>query len=78
MSDEPADQLKGYVAESKIPFPVLSDPRREVIERYGVSGLPYNLLIDRRGKVAAGLAGYMTEGFEEAFAPPIEGTLKGG
>jgi peroxiredoxin len=78
VSEEPVDQLKAFATAKQIPFPVLSDPRREAHNHYGVNGLPFNLLIDRRGNVAAGLNGYLREGFEEAFATPIEATLKGG
>lgn len=48
-------KVKPFVAEHKLTFPVVLDPRMEVAARYGVRALPSSFLVDRAGNLA-GLA----------------------
>ncbi len=58
-----ADMLR-FVRELKPPFPVLVGAGR-MKERYHYRGLPYSVLIDRRGRVIERIFGF---GGPEAFA----------
>lgn len=40
-----------YTAENRLPFPVLLDPRQEVMDRYRVRFIPTHVLIDRQGRI---------------------------
>jgi peroxiredoxin len=40
-----------YAVENRLPFPVLLDPRQEVMERYRVTFIPTQVLIDRQGRM---------------------------
>jgi hypothetical protein len=55
---EPIEKVKTFVSESRIGLRVLLDQSGEVSKRYGVRGLPANILIDRDGKVRATSSGY--------------------
>lgn len=55
-----ADDVQAFVDEFKLPFPVLMDEAGDVVETYGVSGLPTSIFIDRTGVVRAVNAGPMT------------------
>jgi peroxiredoxin len=77
ISDEPVEQLRAFAQGTQIPMSVLSDQKRVVFDDYGVSSIPYTLLIDRRGKVAYVMPGFAPSGFAEEFAPKIEQLLKG-
>jgi peroxiredoxin len=76
ISPEPSAQLKQYADLMKIPFPVLSDPRGEAHSSYGVTSIPFTLLIDRQGKVATALVGYSHSKFQNEFAPAVEEVVK--
>lgn len=40
-----------YAAEHHLPFPVLLDPRQEVMDRYRVTFIPTHVLVDRQGRI---------------------------
>lgn len=44
-------QTEEYAAEHRLPFPVLLDPRHEVMDRYRVTFIPTHVLIDRQGRI---------------------------
>jgi len=62
--DEDAAKAKAYLADHPVSFPVLYDPNRTLMERYGFSGLPAAIVIDKDGKVIQVLEG-LTQGLEE-------------
>ncbi|MBI4545952.1 MAG: TlpA family protein disulfide reductase [Gemmatimonadetes bacterium] len=47
----PGGDVRAFVAELGLSFPVLLDPQGEVERRYGVTGLPTTFVIDRTGRV---------------------------
>jgi peroxiredoxin len=47
-------------------FPVVYDAQGEVAGRYGVSGIPLNVVVDRRGYVAQVILGADTEALQSA------------
>lgn len=44
-------QTVQYATEHRLPFPVLLDPRHEVMDRYRVTFIPTHVLIDRQGRM---------------------------
>ena len=44
-------QTVTYAAEHTLPFPVLLDPKQEVMDRYRVRFIPTHVLIDRQGRI---------------------------
>ncbi len=44
-------QTVTYAAEHQLPFPVLLDPKQEVMDRYRVRFIPTHVLIDRQGRI---------------------------
>jgi thiol-disulfide isomerase/thioredoxin len=60
VTDEPADQLRGFFARFGKPFPtaVAVDELRQSFMAYGVSGTPTFVLVDQDGNVASYHTGY--------------------
>lgn len=50
-ADEKASEAGAFAKEVKATFPVVHDAKGQVSEKFGVVGLPGNVLIDRTGKV---------------------------
>jgi len=53
ISDEEADKVKPFIAESNISYPILLDPGRKVNELFQVQGIPKSFVYDREGKLVA-------------------------
>ncbi len=53
ISDEEAGKVSPFIAERKISYPVLLDPRRKVNEAFVVEGIPKSFVYDREGKLVA-------------------------
>ena len=51
-------------------FPVVHDANGEVAGRYGVSGIPLNVVVDRKGYVAQVILGADTEALKSAAHSP--------
>ena len=75
ISDEPLERLQAFVNGIGLPFPVLSDRKRQVFDDYGVNGIPFTLLVDRQGKIASGLPGYSPSGLTDDFIPVVLKTI---
>jgi peroxiredoxin len=43
------EKMEAFVKEKAIPFPCVADIEGVTLERFGGEGLPYAVLIDRRG-----------------------------
>jgi peroxiredoxin len=56
--DDDRAAAQTLVTQSKIPFPVVLDPKRAVTEAYRIRSVPTTLLIDTNGKVAFGTVGF--------------------
>lgn len=56
LSESP-EQVKAYVSEVKLTFPIVIDASGEVARAYGVRFTPTHFLIDRAGVVWAGGSG---------------------
>jgi len=54
------DDVRAFVDEFELPFPVLLDESGDVIQEYGVLGLPTSVFIDAEGVVRGVSAGPMT------------------
>ena len=44
-------QTQDYATEHQLSFPVLLDPRQEIMERYRTTFIPTHVLIDRQGRI---------------------------
>lgn len=51
MDDDPAGVLAPFMAKHQITFPSYIDPKGEIAEQIGVSGLPLTLVVDRERKL---------------------------
>ncbi|MBI3910982.1 MAG: TlpA family protein disulfide reductase [Armatimonadetes bacterium] len=51
--------------EFKAAFPVIFDPKQKIAQDYGVTAIPFNVAIDREGKVAKILVGAAPEELEK-------------
>lgn len=49
--DEDLAAAGKFAAELKIPFPLVTDPGREISKRYRVPGFPTHYIVDRRGRI---------------------------
>lgn len=50
-NDQTAKEAGAFKKEIKATFPVLHDPKNVVYEKFGVSLVPSNVVVDRSGKV---------------------------
>jgi len=66
VDDDQAD-VKKFAADSKLPFPLVLDRRRELANAYQVRSLPTTLIIDDDGKVVYGSVG-AAQGRQADFA----------
>lgn len=71
-TDDDKAKLAAFVAERKLPFPVLLADKVDVL--YGVEGFPDNLFIDREGNIRYRQRGF-GPGSEIAFAAVVEELL---
>jgi peroxiredoxin len=53
ISDEKAKEVKPFILEHKVSFPVLLDPGRKVNGMFVVEGIPKSFVYDREGKLVA-------------------------
>ncbi len=51
IADDDPDTLKKFVAERKVPYPVLPDVDRKVNTAFDLAGLPVSLVYDREGRL---------------------------
>ena len=56
MEDTLAD-ARGFVRAHRVNYAVALDPKLTIGNRYAVKGTPYTVVIDRKGEIAARLAG---------------------
>lgn len=50
--DQDQAEAEAFLAEQDFTFPIALDPERRLVELYPSDGLPYTLVIDKRGRVA--------------------------
>jgi peroxiredoxin len=53
ISDEDAGKVKPFIAQQKVTYPILLDPRRKVNELFQIEGIPKTFVYDRNGKLVA-------------------------
>lgn len=68
---EDSDTVFLFTADYPVEFPLLLDRQAEVIERYGVTGLPTTYIIDPRGRIT-----HRTIGTREWDDPALLETLR--
>ena len=52
------EEIRDFVKELRLTFPVLLDPQMKVVREYRLFGLPVSILVDRKGIVRARDTGY--------------------
>jgi peroxiredoxin len=57
VDDMSTEDVKRFASDKKIAFPVLLDPKGNTSQKYGVEGLPYNVIISPSGKIAGKSSG---------------------
>jgi peroxiredoxin len=50
-NDDTAKEAGNFARQTKATFPVVHDPKGSIFTKYGVSPIPANLVIDRKGKI---------------------------
>jgi peroxiredoxin len=71
---ESANQARGFINDNNYTFPVLLDRKGEVLQQYGVRGIPSAFIVDTRGVIQKVQVGYRT-GVEADLARKIESLL---
>ncbi len=69
------EEIREFIKELRLTFPVLLDPDMKVTRRYRLFGLPVSLLIDRQGKIRAKEIGYH-DWTDKASRQQVESLLK--
>jgi thiol-disulfide isomerase/thioredoxin len=57
IDDMSTEDVKRFATDKKIAFPVLLDPKGDTSQKYGVEGLPYNVVISSSGKIVGKSSG---------------------
>jgi peroxiredoxin len=50
---EPAEDVRRYVAERRLPWQIALDPERRALDAYGAIGTPTHYFVDRQGRIAS-------------------------
>lgn len=61
MSSGEKNELKAYIKENRLNFPVLNDPYAELSGKYGVQGVPASFIVDAQGQIRFTEIGYTSE-----------------
>ncbi len=65
---EERDQVQGFMKQFRLHFPALLDTDGTVAAAYGIRGLPSTYILDRAGKIVAGVVGSRTWDSQESYA----------
>lgn len=49
----PIKAIQGFRKDHKLTYPILSDEKAVIIQKFGFSGIPQDVIIDRNGKYIA-------------------------
>lgn len=55
------EQVKNYVEQKQLGFPVINDHDGRISRLYGVNGVPASFIIDRKGAIQFSTRGYATQ-----------------
>ena len=69
------DDVKKFLSDVKVSFPVLYDTTNKVSELYSISAMPTTILIDRDGNMRFLHKGYKP-GYEESYRQQVKTLLK--
>ena len=70
-NDDSVKEAGAFAREVKATFPVVHDPKSVVFNKFGVSGMPANVVVDRKGKVVASVEGADIKAIEAAVAKAL-------
>lgn len=72
-ADEDKTKAGAWAKEVKATFPVVQDPELKVFEKFGVEGMPANVIVGRNGKVVASIEGADIPALEKAIQKALAG-----
>jgi peroxiredoxin len=72
--DNSQDKAKKMAKKLGVTFPVLFDTKKNVSESYGVSAMPFTVILDKGGRVKHVHKGYLP-GYEKKYDKQISGLL---
>ena len=70
-NDESLKEAGAFARQVKATFPVLHDPNDTVFKKYGVSAIPANVVIDRKGKVVFTVEGADIKAIDAAIVKAL-------
>ncbi len=68
--DHPKENARAFQQRHQLTYPILVDPTGETMNTYRLLGTPFNVLIDRAGRVQ-----YLDTGFSPAALDRVLGEL---
>lgn len=74
--DEKADDMRRFLEEHTVSFPVVRDARQNLVSAADVQSMPSSFLVDRRGRVRFVHTGFHGEATLKEYAKEIETLLK--
>lgn len=61
MTSGDAMEVRQFIQDEGLSFPVINDPQGELARRYGVRGVPTSFVVNSKGMITAVERGYTTE-----------------
>ena len=58
MDESTADEIRSYMEEQGVDYPVVHDPDYRIARQYGIRGVPSSFIIDRLGNIRFVESGY--------------------
>jgi len=72
--EDPTQCAKKFAREHGLSFPVLVDAKDQVVKAYGVSAVPTNLVLDKKGAVRYRGEGFDPPGIQKALEAALKET----
>ncbi len=60
MDEASADEIRGYLQDAGVNYPVLRDPQGDIARHYAIRGVPTSFILDRAGNIRFVETGYTT------------------
>ena len=60
MDEASADEIRAYLQDAGVDFPVLHDPAGDIARHYAIRGVPTSFILDRAGNIRFVETGYTT------------------
>jgi alkyl hydroperoxide reductase subunit AhpC len=60
MDEASADEIRAYMQNARVNYPVLHDPQGDIARHYAIRGVPTSFILDRAGNIRFVETGYTT------------------